>query len=86
MVLTITQINNTKDLIIKVLREHPEGLMLSEIAELTGMNRLTITKYVHELMGSKSIFQKKVAAARVCYLREYYPGNNEKNELLDGEE
>jgi len=86
MVLTIEQVTNTKDLIIKILREHPEGLMLSEIAELTGMNRLTVTKYVHELMGSKSIFQKKVAAARVCYLREYYPGNSERSELLSGEE
>jgi len=86
MVFKINQVNNVKDLIIKVLREHPEGLMLSEIAELTRMNRLTVTKYVHELMGSKSIFQKKVAAARVCYLREYYPGNNEKDELLSGEE
>jgi len=85
-VLIITQITDTKDLIIKILREHPEGLMLSEIAELTGMNRLTVTKYVHELMGSKSIFQKKVAAARVCYLREYYSGNNEKDEFLSGEE
>ena len=84
--LIITQITDTKDLIIKILREHPEGLMLSEIAELTGMNRLTVTKYVHELMGSKSIFQKKVAAARVCYLREYYSGNNEKDEFLSGEE
>ena len=86
MVLTIEQVNNTKNLIIKILREHPEGLMLSEIAELTGMNRLTVTKYVHELMGSKSVFQKKVAAARVCYLREFYSGNNEKSELLSGEE
>jgi len=86
MVFKINQVNNVKDLIIKVLREHPEGLMLSEIAELTRMNRLTVTKYVHELMGSKSIFQKKVAAARVCYLREYYPGNNEKDELLSDEE
>ena len=85
MVFKIQQ-NNAKDLIIKILREHPEGLMLSEIAELTGMNRLTVTKYVHELMGRKSIFQKKVAAARVCYLREYYSGDNEKDEFLSGEE
>jgi len=84
MVFKIQQ-SNPKDLIIKILREHPEGLMLSEIAELTGMNRLTATKYVHELMGRKSIFQKRVAAARVCYLREHYPENN-KDEFLSGEE
>jgi predicted transcriptional regulator len=79
-------IKNPKEEIKKVLRNHPEGLMLSEIAEITGMNRFTVTKYVHELMGNKSIFQKKVAAARVCYLREYYSGNNGKNEVLSGEE
>ncbi len=84
--LIIRQINDTKDLIIKILKEHPEGLMLSEIAELTGLNRLTVTKYVHELMGSRSIFQKRVAAARVCYLREHYPRNNEEDEFLSGEE
>ena len=77
---------NAKEEIIKALRRHPEGLMLTEIAEITGMNRFTVTKYVHELMGRKSVFQKNVAAARVCYLREYYPGNNEKSEFLSGEE
>ena len=77
---------DAKQLIIKALREHPEGLMLIEIAGLTGMNRLTVAKYVHELMGSRSVIQKQVAAARVCYLREYYPGNNEKNKFLSGEE
>jgi predicted transcriptional regulator len=77
---------NVKEEIIKVLRDHPEGLMLIEIAGITGMNRFTITKYVHELMGSKSVLQKKVAAARVCYLREYYSGNNGKDEILSGEE
>ena len=82
----ISQINNAKNLIIKILREHPEGLMLSEIAELARMNRLTVTKYIHELMGSKSVFQKQVAAARVCYLREYYSGDNKKDEFLSGEE
>lgn len=86
MVFKIEQGNNAKNLIIKILREHPEGLMLSEIAQLTGMNRFTVTKYVHELMGRKSIFQKKVAAARVCYLREYYPENDKEDEFLTGEE
>jgi len=86
MVFKINKVNNTKDLIIKILREHPEGLMLSELAELVGTSRVTVTKYIHELMGSKSIFQKRVAAARVCYLRENYPLNNEKSEFLSGEE
>ena len=67
-ILTIRK--DPKELIIKLLREHPEGLMLTEIANITGMNRFTITKYVHELVGNGSVFQKEAAAARICYLRE----------------
>ncbi len=66
----LTSRKDVKQLIIKVLREHPEGLMLTEIANITGMNRFTVTKYVHELVGNGSVFQKEAAAARICYLRE----------------
>jgi DNA-binding IclR family transcriptional regulator len=69
-VIILNSRKDAKGLIIKVLREHPEGLMLIEIAKITGMNRFTITKYVHELVGNGFIFQKKAAAAKLCYLRE----------------
>jgi len=64
-----------KELIIKTLRRHPEGLMLIEIAKLTGMNRFTVAKYVHELIGAGSVFQKEAAAARLCYLKEMLEKN-----------
>ena len=80
----MTQRKNAKEQIVKILRKHPEGLMLIEIAKLTGMNRLTVAKYIHELIGKRSVFQRRVAAARVCYLREHYP-NNDKDNLLSGE-
>ena len=60
---------DVKGLIIKVLRDHPEGLMLSELAKITDMNRFTVTKYIHELKGNGSVFQKEAAAAKMCYLR-----------------
>ena len=63
---------NAKELIINALREHPEGLMLIEIAEITGMNRMTVTKYIHELLGEGSVFQKEAAAAKICYLKENF--------------
>lgn len=77
---------DAKKQIIKTLRNHPEGLMLTEIADITGMNRFTVTKYIHELIGNGSVFQKEAAAARICYLREYYSGDDEKDEFLSGEE
>ena len=63
---------NAKELIINALRKHPEGLMLIEIAKITGMNRMTVAKYVHELLGEGSIFQKEAAAAKICYLKENF--------------
>ena len=53
--------------------------MLSEIAKLTGMHRFTVTKYVHELMGAGFILQKSAAAARICYLKETFVKNGNKN-------
>ena len=72
--------NNVKNLIIKVLRAHPEGLMLTELASIIGINRFTATKYVHELIGSGHIFQRSAAAARICYLKENF---TEKNSGVD---
>ena len=74
---------NAKEEIIKVLREHPEGLMLTEIAEITGMNRFTVTKYVHELIGGGSIFQKEAAAAKICYLKEKLLEKVKEREIIE---
>ncbi len=46
--------------------------MLIEIAGITGMNRFTVTKYIHELIGSGRVFQKPAAAAKICYLKEAF--------------
>jgi len=85
-VIKLNQKVDPKELIIKVLRGHPEGLMLIEIAEITGMNRFTVTKYVHELMGSGSVFQKQAAAARLCYLKEIFVKNGNREKTLKGED
>jgi predicted transcriptional regulator len=81
-VINLNRKRDAKKLIVNALREHPEGLMLKEIAKITGMNRLTVAKYVHELMGNGSIFQKEAAAAKICYLRERLLKSPE--ELLEG--
>ena len=74
---------NAKELIIKTLRKHPEGLMLTEIAKITRMNRFTVTKYVHELIGSGSVFQKEAAAAKMCYLRESIIKKAKESEIIE---
>ena len=74
---------NAKKLIIKTLRKHPEGLMLTEIAKIIGMNRFTVTKYIHELIGSGSVFQKEAAAAKMCYLRESIIKKAKESEIIE---
>lgn len=74
---------NAKELIINALRKHPEGLMLTEIANITRMNRYTVTKYIHELIGSGSVFQKEAAAAKMCYLRESIIRKTKESEIIE---
>ena len=74
---------NAKELIINTLRNHPEGLMLTEIAKILQMNRFTVTKYIHELIGSGSVFQKEAAAAKICYLREAIIKKTTETEIIE---
>jgi predicted transcriptional regulator len=74
---------NAKEQIIQVLKKHPEGLMLTEIAEITGMNRFTVTKYIHELVGNGSVFQKEAAAAKICYLKEVLSKEINEKDIIE---
>lgn len=65
---------NPREGIVRALREHPEGLTLKDIAELTGSHRHTVTKYVYELIGARVILERDVGAAKLCYLMETYQG------------
>ena len=72
-----------KKVILNVLSEHPEGLTLQKIANLTGMSRLTATKYIHELMGAGIIYQRKVGIAKLCYLKERFLRKVRQEEVLE---
>jgi DNA-binding IclR family transcriptional regulator len=82
-VVIVTPRKDAKKLIVKALSKHPEGLMLTEIAEITGMNRFTVTKYIHELIGNGSVFQKEAAAARICYLKEDLVRRMKNREIIE---
>ena len=58
--------------IVKILKKHPEGLTLHSLAKLSDMNRLTATKYVHELLGEGIVYQRRVGKAKLCYLKDRF--------------
>jgi len=55
--------------IIENLKDHPEGLTTVDISKYIGMSRHSITKYVYQLLGEGSIYQRKIGTAKLCYLK-----------------
>jgi predicted transcriptional regulator len=62
--------SNYRERIIKLLKEHPEGLTTVDIARMLGSHRHTITKYIYQLVGEDLIHQRKIGSAKLCYLKE----------------
>jgi hypothetical protein len=60
---------NVRERIIKILKEHPEGLTTVDISKYIGMTRHSIAKYVYQLLGEGLIYQKNVGASKLCYLK-----------------
>jgi DNA-binding transcriptional ArsR family regulator len=55
--------------ILKVLEKNPRGLLIREIAELVGMSRVNITKYIYALVAEGLIVRRKAGGrATLCYL------------------
>ena len=61
--------NNFRKKIIKSLKGHPEGLTILNIAENTGISRLTVSKYVFGLVSEGLISQRIIGTAKLCHLR-----------------
>lgn len=61
--------NNVREKIIKILKEHPEGLTILNISKLIRMNRITISKYVYGLIVEDLVSQRKIGPAKMCYLK-----------------
>jgi hypothetical protein len=59
--------NNMSEIIMETLENHPEGLTILGIAENTGLNRLTVSKYALVMAAKGSILQRKVGSAKLCY-------------------
>jgi DNA-binding IclR family transcriptional regulator len=61
--------NHFRERIIANLKKHPEGLTILDIADGTGINRLTVSKYIFGLFSEGMLFQRRVGPAKLCYLK-----------------
>jgi DNA-binding IclR family transcriptional regulator len=62
--------NHFKERILESIRKHPEGLTILNIAEVTGINRITASKYILVLVAEGEIIQRSVGTAKLCYIKK----------------
>jgi len=61
--------SSTRDKILVLLKKHPQGLTILEIAELLNISRITIGKYIYGLVIEGLIRQRQIGPAKLCYLK-----------------
>jgi len=71
-----------KKTIMKLLDEHPEGLTIQKVANITKMSRLTATKYIHELLGEGRIRERKVGVARLLFSKERFIKSVKEEQII----
>lgn len=76
--------SDNRQIILDVLREHPEGLTIVSLAELSGMHRHTATKYIYELLGAGAVLQRTVGAAKLCYMCNTIKDQSDEKKLVEG--
>jgi len=69
--------------IVKVLKAHPEGLTILELAKIIGSHRQTITKYVLVLEATDVIYRRRVGSATLHYLKEALVRRVKDKEILE---
>jgi predicted transcriptional regulator len=72
-----------KEVIISILKEHPDGLTIQEISKISGMSRITATIYIHELLGEGKVTERKIGAYRLFYLKEKYLETVKEKEVIE---
>ncbi len=68
-VVNMARKTDVRNEILKILGKHSEGLTIIEIADMVGMTRYAVTKYVYQLLGEKLISQRIIGTAKLCCLK-----------------
>ncbi len=58
--------NDFKERILEKIKKHPEGLTILSISQETGINRVTVSKYVLVLSAEGQVSMRNVGTAKLC--------------------
>jgi len=72
-----------KEIILKILKDNPEGLTIQSVSKLGKMSRITATIYLHELLGEKRIVERKVGAYRMFFPKDRFLEPVKKKEVFE---
>ena len=61
---------NVRDKILNVLKKNKQGLIITDIAKLVDISRVTVSKYIYVLTLEGTIVQRKIGVAKLCFLKE----------------
>jgi predicted transcriptional regulator len=64
--------DDPKGLLLGILKDHPEGATIQRLSKLSNMSRITVTKYIHELIGEGRVMERKIGVARLMFSKEKY--------------
>ena len=64
--------SDKKEIVLKTLKDHPDGLTIQEISKTGKMSRITATVYVHELLGEGVLSERKIGSYRLLFLKNKY--------------
>ena len=56
--------------IVDILRDHPEGLTIQQLSKQTGAHRQTIRSYLQWLQGADIVYQRRIGAVTLNYLKK----------------
>jgi len=59
-----------KEKIIDLLRKEPEGLLIKELAEKSGISRYTARVILAELFGARAVKVRNIGKAKMHYWRK----------------
>ena len=62
-------VKNVRDKILKLLKKHPEGLMILDISKLIDVSRVTVSKYIYVLTLEGVVVQRRIGSAKLCFLK-----------------
>jgi predicted transcriptional regulator len=62
---------DVKKTLLKVILKNPEGLTITEITELSGVNYMTVSKYLAVLEAEQKISHRKIGMAKLFTVKEH---------------